>query len=243
MHYICVVHGGTKRQYWQIFLLTVWYYSVFKHLEIQQQVCILFCTLQMFHRCQRAVTSLQTRCGHCTEQEERLLRNVVSSLAQSLQDLSINFRHTQSSYLKRKKRSLINHSQVPLFHICQVAQNDLFFFSLPGMKNREERSKHFFDSGPLMEEDEELAIYDKVLSVLLCLPSKSFGKLLSFADRQKHQHIIRCVEQAVILQSSILWQCFALLSFFCFRGSQMTSWCWWSRTQSWLRRGKERSGK
>uniref|UniRef100_A0A8C7QGX6 Syntaxin 16 n=1 Tax=Oncorhynchus mykiss TaxID=8022 RepID=A0A8C7QGX6_ONCMY len=70
---------------------------------------------QMFHRCQRAVTGLQTRCGHCTEQEERLLRNVVSSLAGSLQELSTNFRHTQSSYLKR-------------------------------MKNREERSKHFFDS-------------------------------------------------------------------------------------------------
>ncbi|XP_026205729.1 syntaxin-16 isoform X3 [Anabas testudineus] len=85
---------------------------------------------QMFHRCQRAVTGLQSRCGHCTEQEERLLRNVVSSLAQSLQELSINFRHTQSSYLKR-------------------------------MKNREERSKHFFESGPLMEEDEDLAIYDK----------------------------------------------------------------------------------
>lgn len=31
------------------------------------------------------------------------------------------------------------------------------------MKNREERSKHFFDSGPLMEEDEDLALYDKVL--------------------------------------------------------------------------------
>ncbi|KAK5933773.1 hypothetical protein CgunFtcFv8_014228 [Champsocephalus gunnari] len=85
---------------------------------------------QMFHRCQRAVTGLQTRCGHCTEQEERLLRNVVSSLAQSLQELSTNFRHTQSGYLKR-------------------------------MKNREERSKHFFDSGPLMEEDEDLAVYDK----------------------------------------------------------------------------------
>ncbi|XP_015253394.1 PREDICTED: syntaxin-16 isoform X2 [Cyprinodon variegatus] len=85
---------------------------------------------QMFHRCQRAVTGLQSRRGHCTEQEERLLVNVVSSLAQSLQDLSTNFRHTQSSYLKR-------------------------------MKNREERSKHFFDSGPLMEEDEELALYDK----------------------------------------------------------------------------------
>uniref|UniRef100_A0A3Q3W8B4 Syntaxin-16 n=1 Tax=Mola mola TaxID=94237 RepID=A0A3Q3W8B4_MOLML len=85
---------------------------------------------QMFHRCQRAVTGLQSRCGHCTEQEERLLRNVISSLAQSLQELSTNFRHTQSSYLKR-------------------------------MKNREERSKHFFDSGPLMEEDEDLAVYDK----------------------------------------------------------------------------------
>ncbi|CAL9705041.1 unnamed protein product [Knipowitschia caucasica] len=85
---------------------------------------------QMFHRCQRAVTGLQSRCGHCTEQEERLLRNVVSSLAQSLQDLSTNFRHTQSGYLKR-------------------------------MKNREERSKHFFDAGPLMEEDEDLAIYER----------------------------------------------------------------------------------
>ncbi|XP_072308657.1 syntaxin-16 isoform X2 [Eucyclogobius newberryi] len=85
---------------------------------------------QMFHRCQRAVTGLQARCGHCTEQEERLLRNVVSSLAQSLQDLSTSFRHTQSGYLKR-------------------------------MKNREERSKHFFDSGPLMEEDEDLAIYER----------------------------------------------------------------------------------
>ena len=31
-----------------------------------------------------------------------MLRNVVSSLAQSLQELSTNFRHTQSGYLKRK---------------------------------------------------------------------------------------------------------------------------------------------
>lgn len=70
------------------------------NLEMKQVESLLF--LQMFHRCQRAVTGLQSRCGHCTEQEERLLRNVVSSLAQSLQDLSTNFRHTQSSYLKRK---------------------------------------------------------------------------------------------------------------------------------------------
>ncbi|XP_051568699.1 syntaxin-16-like isoform X1 [Myxocyprinus asiaticus] len=85
---------------------------------------------QMFHRCQRAVTGLQTQSYHCIEQEKRLLTNVVSSLAQSLQELSVNFRHTQSSYLKR-------------------------------MKNREERSKHFFDSGPLMEEDEDIAVYDR----------------------------------------------------------------------------------
>ena len=65
-------------------------------------MCIVKPFLQMFHRCQRAVTGLQARCGHCTEQEERLLRNVVSSLAQNLQDLSTNFRHTQSGYLKRK---------------------------------------------------------------------------------------------------------------------------------------------
>lgn len=35
------------------------------------------------------------------------------------------------------------------------------------MKNREERSKHFFDSGPLMEEDEDLAVYEKVFSYLI----------------------------------------------------------------------------
>lgn len=34
--------------------------------------------------------------------------------------------------------------------------------SVTGMKNREERSKHFFDSGPLMEEDEDLALYEMV---------------------------------------------------------------------------------
>lgn len=73
-----------------------------KHGGLVSDRSLVLCSLQMFHRCQRAVTGLHSRCGHCTEQEERLLRNVVSSLAQSLQDLSTNFRHTQSSYLKRK---------------------------------------------------------------------------------------------------------------------------------------------
>lgn len=59
---------------------------------------------QLFHRCQRAVQVLQSRSRSCTEQEARVLRNVVSSLAQSLQDLSTNFRHAQSDYLKRKHK-------------------------------------------------------------------------------------------------------------------------------------------
>nr|XP_006125393.2 syntaxin-16 isoform X2 [Pelodiscus sinensis] len=86
---------------------------------------------QLFHRCQRAVQALQSRSRNCTEQEERVLRNVVSSLAQSLQELSTNFRHAQSDYLKR-------------------------------MKNREERSKHFFDTSvPLMDDGEDNTLYDR----------------------------------------------------------------------------------
>lgn len=63
---------------------------------------------QLFHRCQRAVQVLQSRSRSCTEQEARVLRNVVSSLAQSLQDLSTNFRHAQSDYLKRKHKRYSN---------------------------------------------------------------------------------------------------------------------------------------
>ncbi|XP_062060392.1 syntaxin-16 isoform X1 [Lepus europaeus] len=59
---------------------------------------------QLFHRCQRAVQALPSRAHRaCSEQEERLLRNVVASLAQALQELSTGFRHAQSGYLKRVK--------------------------------------------------------------------------------------------------------------------------------------------
>ncbi|XP_077191831.1 syntaxin-16 isoform X2 [Paroedura picta] len=86
---------------------------------------------QLFHRCQRAVQTLHSRSRGCTEQEQRLLKNIVSSLALSLQELSTNFRHGQSDYLKR-------------------------------MKNREERSKHFFDTSvPLMDDGENSTIYDR----------------------------------------------------------------------------------
>ncbi|XP_036100195.1 syntaxin-16 isoform X1 [Molossus molossus] len=87
---------------------------------------------QLFHRCQRAVQGLPARARRtCSEQEERLLRNVVSSLAQALQDLSTGFRHAQAGYLKR-------------------------------MKNREERSQHFFDASvPLMDDGDDNTLYDR----------------------------------------------------------------------------------
>uniref|UniRef100_A0A8D0SSI7 Syntaxin-16 n=1 Tax=Sus scrofa TaxID=9823 RepID=A0A8D0SSI7_PIG len=87
---------------------------------------------QLFHRCQRAVQALPSRARRaCSEQEERLLRNVVASLAQALQELSTGFRLAQSGYLKR-------------------------------MKNREERSQHFFDTSvPLMDDGEDNTLYDR----------------------------------------------------------------------------------
>lgn len=58
---------------------------------------------QLFHRCQRAVQALPSQARRaCSEQEERLLRNVVGSLAQTLQELSARFRRAQSGYLKRE---------------------------------------------------------------------------------------------------------------------------------------------
>lgn len=58
---------------------------------------------QLFHRCQRAVQALPGRARRArSDQEERLLRNVVASLAQALQELSASFRHAQSGYLRRE---------------------------------------------------------------------------------------------------------------------------------------------
>ncbi|XP_045300064.1 syntaxin-16 isoform X4 [Leopardus geoffroyi] len=87
---------------------------------------------QLFHRCQRAVQALPGRARKArSDQEERLLRNVVASLAQALQELSASFRRAQSGYLRR-------------------------------MKNREERSQHFFDTAvPLMDDGDDNTLYDR----------------------------------------------------------------------------------
>ncbi|XP_020893016.1 syntaxin-16 isoform X2 [Exaiptasia diaphana] len=58
---------------------------------------------QMFHQCQNAIQRMSKQSRGASKQEQRILKNVTSSLAVSLQDLSTNFRKSQSSYLKRLK--------------------------------------------------------------------------------------------------------------------------------------------
>ncbi|XP_064132347.1 syntaxin-16 isoform X3 [Loxodonta africana] len=109
---------------------------------------------QLFHRCQRAVQALRSRVSRgCSQQEERLLRNVVASLAQALQELSSSFRHAQSGYLKR-------------------------------MKNREERSQHFFDTSvPLMDDGGDNTLYDRAAGKTHHLPAKTLRKTHAFLGK------------------------------------------------------------
>ncbi|XP_077982254.1 syntaxin-16-like isoform X2 [Glandiceps talaboti] len=58
---------------------------------------------QMFHRCQRNIQQIGNKSRSASTQEKRVTKNIMSSLATSLQDLSINFRRGQSAYLKRLK--------------------------------------------------------------------------------------------------------------------------------------------
>ena len=58
--------------------------------------------LKMFHQCQGSIQRIGRQSRNASKQEQRLLRNVMSSLAVSLQDLSTNFRKGQSSYLKSR---------------------------------------------------------------------------------------------------------------------------------------------
>lgn len=58
------------------------------------------CLVQMFSRAKRGLQSIQSQTKHASEQERRVAKNVSQSLAISLQELSMNFRKSQSSYLK-----------------------------------------------------------------------------------------------------------------------------------------------
>ena len=58
----------------------------------------------MFHQCQTAIQRISAKARLASPEEKRLVKNVVSSMASSLQDLSGNFRKSQSSYLKSNCR-------------------------------------------------------------------------------------------------------------------------------------------
>lgn len=183
---------------------------------------LVWCSLQMFHRCQRAVTGLQSRCGHCTEQEERLLRNVVSSLAQSLQELSTNFRHTQSSYLKRKSCYILCRCCFwPLCLFIKVIHHIILLCVLYVYSRHEEswgEVETFF---------------------WLWAPNGRgwrFGRIWQGSGCYKVTYLTLLMSKPIKLVLNWLLP-------FCFRVSQMTSSCWWSRTQLWLKSEKGRSDK
>ncbi len=56
----------------------------------------------MFNRAKRGLQSINAKSKAASDQEKKVAKNVTSSLAMSLQDLSVNFRRSQSSYLKRE---------------------------------------------------------------------------------------------------------------------------------------------
>lgn len=56
---------------------------------------------QMFHQCQRLIHQINGQTKSTSNQEQRVSNNVVSSLVGTLQDLSVQFRRSQSTYLKK----------------------------------------------------------------------------------------------------------------------------------------------
>ena len=68
----------------------------------------MYCAcLQMFHRCQRTVQQINNRSRLGNAQEQKLTLNIVSSLARSIQDLSLNFKRSQSSYLQSECKKCV----------------------------------------------------------------------------------------------------------------------------------------
>ena len=54
----------------------------------------------MFTRAKKGLQGISGQAKTGSEQEKRVAKNVTSSLALSLQELSVNFRKSQSFYLK-----------------------------------------------------------------------------------------------------------------------------------------------
>ena len=103
----------------------------------------------MFHQCQGSIQRIGRQSRGTSKQEQRLLKNVMSSLAVSLQDLSLNFRKGQSSYLKSKfievagEWNIINIDKLTIFlaESCAIQLGHfhslVYFFShVKGPKNK-----------------------------------------------------------------------------------------------------------
>ena len=56
----------------------------------------------MFSRAKRGLQTITSKSKDASSQEKKVAKNVTTSLAISLQELSVNFRKSQSSYLKRE---------------------------------------------------------------------------------------------------------------------------------------------
>ena len=56
----------------------------------------------MFTRAKRGLQTITAKSKEASDQEIKVAKNVTTSLAISLQELSVNFRKSQSSYLKRE---------------------------------------------------------------------------------------------------------------------------------------------
>ena len=55
---------------------------------------------QMFSRAKQGLLAINSRAKHGTDQEKKVAKNVMSSLALTLQNLSTDFRKAQTNYLK-----------------------------------------------------------------------------------------------------------------------------------------------
>ncbi|XP_076470654.1 syntaxin-16-like [Babylonia areolata] len=58
---------------------------------------------QMFGRCHRLVQQIRARSVQGRQLEQKMAQNIISSLARTLQEMSSNFRRSQSMYLKKLK--------------------------------------------------------------------------------------------------------------------------------------------
>ncbi|KAL5466760.1 hypothetical protein EMCRGX_G030909 [Ephydatia muelleri] len=78
--------------------------DIFAEMEEEQEIEILTQEItQMFSRAKKSLQAINNRSKGGSDQEIKVAKNVTCSLALSLQELSTNFRKSQSSYLRKVK--------------------------------------------------------------------------------------------------------------------------------------------